>query len=208
MNRRNLITAIIGIIVIITGVIAYVTHFVVSAQHIPAGKFIKISNVDLAPKGKVIIVEQSWYGCPVGAAASWAIYDFLQHYGNLSYKLWYSDPYRTPANIPGLLFTNFTSNSIVDFYIAYVYNEYLNASYNGTPIPQNELVPVGEQIIKEEYTQMGALSSSPLHYPIRNASTNTAVWRAFSVLWQTIALKFCNTNLWSEWYLHCDYTDS
>ncbi|WP_187146869.1 hypothetical protein [Saccharolobus islandicus] len=51
MNRRNLITAIIGIIVIITGVIAYVTHFVVSAQHIPAGKFIKISNVDLSPKG-------------------------------------------------------------------------------------------------------------------------------------------------------------
>ncbi|ACR42994.1 conserved hypothetical protein [Sulfolobus islandicus M.16.4] len=101
MNRRNLITAIIGIIVIITGVIAYVTHFVVSAQHIPAGKFIKISNVDLAPKGKVIIVEQSWYGCPVGAAASWAIYDVLQHYDNLSYKLWYSDPYRTPANIPG-----------------------------------------------------------------------------------------------------------
>jgi len=166
MNRRNLITAIIGIIVIITGVIAYVTHFVVSAQHIPAGKFIKISNVDLAPKGNVIIVEQSWYGCPVGAAASWAIYDFLQHYGNLSYKLWYSDPYRTPANIPGLLFTNFTSNSIVDFYIAYVYNEYLNASYNGTPIPQNELVPVGEQIIKEEYTQMG-LPSQVVHYIIQ-----------------------------------------
>ncbi|WP_225968807.1 hypothetical protein [Saccharolobus islandicus] len=49
MNRRNLITAIMGII-IITEVITYVTYFIVSAQHIPAGKFIKISNVDLVPK--------------------------------------------------------------------------------------------------------------------------------------------------------------
>ncbi|WP_338598762.1 DUF929 domain-containing protein [Sulfolobus tengchongensis] len=155
MDRRSVIIAIVGIIIIIIGVVVYVTHFVASAQSIPAGKFIKISNEDLAPKGKVIVVVQSWYGCPVGAAASWAIYDVLQHYGNLSYELHYSDPDHSPANIPGLIFTNFTSNSVVEFYVAYVYNEYLNGSYNNTPIPQDQLIPVGEQILKEEYAQMG-----------------------------------------------------
>ncbi|QPG50113.1 DUF929 domain-containing protein [Saccharolobus solfataricus] len=166
MNRRNLITAIIGIIVIATGIIVYATHFIASAQPIPAGKFVKISNIDLAPKGKVIIVEQSWYGCPVGAAASWAIYDVLQHYGNLSYELHYSDPDHNPANIPGLIFTGFNSTSVVEFYVAYVYNEYLNASYNGTLIPQNELISVGEQILEEEIAKMG-LSPQVAQYIIQ-----------------------------------------
>ncbi|BFH73133.1 DUF929 domain-containing protein [Sulfurisphaera javensis] len=126
-----------------------------SINEIPAGKFVKISNIDLAPKGQVIVVEQSWYGCPVGAAASWAIYNVLKNYGNITYEFHYSDPDHKPANIPGLIFLNFTPTSIVRFYVAYVYNEYLNASYNGTPIPQNELIPIGEKILEEEYASMG-----------------------------------------------------
>ncbi len=156
MNKK-ILGIIVAVIVIIAGIAAYEVFFskIAMAQGIPAGRFIKISNEDLAPSGKIIVVVQSWYGCPVGAAASWAIYDVLKNYGNLSYELHYSDPDHSPANIPGLIFTGFKSTSVVEFYVAYVYNEYLNASYNGTPIPQNQLIPVGEQILKEEYAQMG-----------------------------------------------------
>lgn len=44
---------------------------------IPAGTFVKVNDQDYAPPGKVIVVVQSWYGCPVGAAASWAIYNVI-----------------------------------------------------------------------------------------------------------------------------------
>ncbi|MEM4086251.1 MAG: DUF929 domain-containing protein [Saccharolobus sp.] len=157
MSKKKLITIVVVAIIIIASISSYELFFskIATAQGIPAGKFVKVSNVDLAPKGKIIVVEQSWYGCPVGAAASWAIYDVLKNYGNISYELHYSDPDHSPANIPGLIFTNFTPNSVVEFYIAYVYNEYLNASYNGTPISQNQLITTGEQILKEEYAQMG-----------------------------------------------------
>lgn len=154
MNRP-----IIAVIVIVVLVIAFFSIYYISklsnASTIPAGKFVKISNMDLAPKGEVIVVEQTWYGCPVGAAASWAIYNVLKNYGNITFEFHYSDPDHNPANIPGLIFLNFTPTSIVRFYVAYVYNEYLNASYNGTPIPQNKLVTVGEEILKEEYASMG-----------------------------------------------------
>jgi len=155
MNKK-ILGIIIAVIVIIGGVVSFCYIKVSKATaEIPAGKFVKISNADLAPKGKIIVVEQSWYGCPVGAAASWAIYNTLKNYGNLSYELHYSDPDHNPANIPGLIFTNFTSSSILEFYVAYVYNEYLNASYNGTPIPQGQLVQQGETILKDELASMG-----------------------------------------------------
>ncbi|WP_240931239.1 DUF929 domain-containing protein [Acidianus sulfidivorans] len=153
--------SILIIVVIVAAVGIYELYFTkVASASIPEGKFVKISNEDLAPSGKIIIVEQSWYGCPVGAAASWAIYNVLREYGNVSYELHTSDPTHSPANIPGLVFLHFNSTSILQFYVAYVYNEYLNASYNGTPIPKNELIPVGEQILKEEYQQMGVPNAS------------------------------------------------
>ncbi|ABP94714.1 protein of unknown function DUF929 [Metallosphaera sedula] len=151
------ILAIVAVIVVVVSFLSlyFSRIYVTSAQSIPAGQFVKISNQDLAPKGKIIIVEQSWIGCPVGAAASWSIYDALKNYGNFSYQLHYSDPLHSPASIPGLIFTQFNSTSVVQFYVAYVYNEYLNASYNGTPIPESQLVQAGEQILTQEYSQMG-----------------------------------------------------
>ncbi|ARM74724.1 DUF929 domain-containing protein [Acidianus manzaensis] len=174
--KWRIVGIILAIVVIVAGIGFYELYFVKIAQaSIPAGKFIKISNEDLAPPGKIIVVEQSWYGCPVGAAASWAIYNTLKNYGNISYELHTSDPDHSPANIPGLIFLHFNSSSILQFYVAYVYNEYLNGSYNGTPIPKNQLIPVGEQILKEEYQQMGVPNASLVYQLIIKYETEVNV---------------------------------
>ncbi|AWR99141.1 DUF929 domain-containing protein [Metallosphaera hakonensis] len=155
MNRRLL--GVFVTLVLLVGLVIFMFSKtdVIGAQSVPPGRFVKVSNQDLAPTGRIIVVEQSWIGCPVGAAASWAIYNALRNYGNFSFELHYSDPLHSPANIPGLLFKGFNSTSILNFYVAYVYNQYLNASYNGTPIPQSELVQAGEQILQSQYSDMG-----------------------------------------------------
>ncbi|MFP3170537.1 MAG: DUF929 domain-containing protein [Sulfolobaceae archaeon] len=137
----------------------------------------KVNDQDYAPPGKVIVVVQSWYGCPVGAAASWAIYNVIKNYGNVSFQFHYSDPDHSPANIPGLIFTGFKSQGELEFYIAYVYNEYLNASYNGTPIPTDQLIPEGEQILTEELETMGVpnatqVASIIIHYEVNITVSN------------------------------------
>lgn len=142
---------------------------------IPAGKFVKISNADYAPPGKVIVVEQSWYGCPVGAAASWAIYNALKYYGTLNFTFHTSDPYHSPPSIPGLIFTGFKSNGVVEFYVAYVYNEYLNASYNGTPISKSQLIPVGEEILKEELESMGVPNATAVANLVIEYEVNVSI---------------------------------
>ena len=85
---KKILGIIIAVIVVIGGVLSfYYVKVIKAVPEISAGKFVKISNVDLAPKDKIIVVEQSWYGYPVGAATSWAIYNTLKNYGNLSYEL-------------------------------------------------------------------------------------------------------------------------
>ncbi|BCU67001.1 hypothetical protein HS7_04380 [Sulfolobales archaeon HS-7] len=146
------------IIVIIAGVLAFYfvgyKYIIGKSQAIPYGKFVKISNVDYAPKGKILIVEQSWIGCPVGAAASWVIYNVLFHYGNLSYYEHYSDPFdKAASNVPGLIFTGFKPSGVVEYEVVYTYNEYLNATPSGQPIPVNQLIPVGEQVLYAQLPQ-------------------------------------------------------
>lgn len=78
----------------------------------------------------------------------------LKNYGNISYYEHYSDPYDIVAsNVPGLIFTGFKSSGIIEFSVIYTYNEYLNATPSGTPIPTNELVSVGEQELQNELPQ-------------------------------------------------------
>ncbi len=158
MKRVYLVAVILAILV--AGVLSYYYFFVLpSSAAIPAGVFVKISNEDYAPLGKVAIYEQSWIGCPVGAAASWAIYLLISHYGKVEYYTHYSDPYdKTASNIPGLVFLNFTPNSSLEFHVAYLYNEYLNATPNGTPIPVSQLVQVGEEELMHDFpTQIAQL---------------------------------------------------
>ncbi|BBG25828.1 DUF929 domain-containing protein [Sulfuracidifex tepidarius] len=125
---------------------------------IPMYQFVKVSNQDYAPAGKVEVIEQSWVGCPVGATASWAIYGALAHFGKFTYYNHTSDPFdKVASNIPGLIFLNFTPNSTILFKVVYVYNEYLNASatlsngtyVSGVPILTSQLVYKGEAILND-----------------------------------------------------------
>ncbi|MCY0858807.1 MAG: DUF929 domain-containing protein [Sulfolobaceae archaeon] len=154
MNKRNsyILGAVIAVIILV-GVLSYYYLFVLpTSASIPAGVFVKVSNEDYAPLGKIEIYVQSWIGCPVGAAASWAIYLLISHYGKVEYYAHYSDPYdKSAPNIPGLIFLNFTPNSSIDFHIAYLYNEYLNATPNGTPIAVSQLIQVGEEELEHDF---------------------------------------------------------
>lgn len=142
-----------AIIIILGAFIAY-HYFITPTRAIPFGQFIKVSNEDYAPPGKVAIYVQSWIGCPVGAAASWDLYKLLSHYGKVEYYTHYSDPLDKAApSIPGLIFLNFTPNSSLIFHIAYTYNEYLNATPNGTPIATSQLIQVGEKELIQAFGQ-------------------------------------------------------
>ncbi|AWR95580.1 DUF929 domain-containing protein [Acidianus brierleyi] len=155
---KKTIIAIIALIVIIAGISYYELVPKTSSQSVsetvPFGKFIKVSNVDYAPPGKVEIFEQSWIGCPVGATASWVIYMIISHYGKVSYYTHYSDPYdKVAANIPGIIFTGFTPNSSLEFNVVYTYNEYLNATPTGTPVSVQNLISVGKKELEESLPQ-------------------------------------------------------
>ncbi len=151
--KKAIILLTILVIASVVGYLALTSKNAVNtrSETVPFGKFVKVSNADYAPPGKVEIFEQSWIGCPVGATASWAIYMIISHYGNVSYYAHYSDPYdKTAPSVPGLIFTGFTPNSTLEFTVVYTYNEYLNATPSGTPVPVNDLVQVGEQELEQE----------------------------------------------------------
>ncbi|EZQ02045.1 MULTISPECIES: DUF929 domain-containing protein [Acidianus] len=163
MKRVTVFATVVIIIIVIFIAYFLVIKPITSRAEIPYGKFVKVSNKDLAPPGKIIVVEQSWIGCPVGAVASWALYDVLSHYGNLSYYEHYSDPYdKVASNIPGLIFTGFKSNGVVEYQVSYLYNEYLNATPSGVPIPLSKLVQVGEEELQQELP--GNVSSVIIKY--------------------------------------------
>lgn len=112
--------------------------------------FVKVSSQDYAPPGKVEVYFISWYGCPYGATLSWPLYVALEHYGKISVVPHYSLSEQTLGGaVPGLLFQGFQSNSSVDFHFLYIYNQYLNATLDGTPLNGNA-IQVGLQEIQQE----------------------------------------------------------
>ncbi len=93
--------------------------------------FIKINNKGYTNNVTVYLV--SWLGCPFGASLSWPLYDTLTHFGNVSAEPHYSiDEADIGGYVPGLIFTGYEPNSTVSFHFIYLYNQYLNASPNGT----------------------------------------------------------------------------
>lgn len=109
--------------------------------------FIKVSNKGYSKNVSIYLV--SWYGCPFGASLSWPLYDVLSHFGNVSaethYSIYESD---IGGYVPGLLFLDFIPNSTVSFHYVYLYNEYLNASPEGTPM--KNLVEGGIEELRNE----------------------------------------------------------
>jgi hypothetical protein len=118
------------------------------------GSFVEISNQDFAGQNSVGIYFDSWIGCPIGAANSWAIYGTLSSYVSniatfVSYH--YSDPNEASVpNLPGILFNQgfeFNENGInVKFVPLYMYNETLYGyPYTNNPISPGQVLSVGYQ---------------------------------------------------------------
>jgi len=112
----------------------------ISASQETPGKWIKITNQDFAPANKTEVFLDGWIGCHVAAMDSWLIFYVLSHYGfNFTYEFHTSDPYRTPPNVPGLIFEGYKApkNSPIIFDWFYMYNQYLNEALLPTPQPMN-----------------------------------------------------------------------
>ncbi|ARM76200.1 DUF929 domain-containing protein [Acidianus manzaensis] len=139
-------------IAIIVGVIVFVLIFtlpyILQPFEVPLDTLFKVSNQDLSSNA-VCIILISWYGCPFGAADSWVLYNFLSHYGNITFKIGYSDPNDIYPNTPAVIFESFTSNSTIHFRFVYLYNRFLNATYNGSEV--NNYVKYGLNVIKTEF---------------------------------------------------------
>ena len=139
-KRRRILTMAVSIIiavVVVTGVIIFSGVFNSSTSKsntVSSGQFIKISSSDVSPQGGVNIYFLSWQGCPIGAADSWVVYNYIHTQdpslsNSTIYKeMHFSDPNESPTNIPGLLFNNFSytlSGISYHFHVLYVYGEYL-----------------------------------------------------------------------------------
>ncbi|BFH73814.1 DUF929 domain-containing protein [Sulfurisphaera javensis] len=152
MNK--LIPIILGIIVIISIIIAVSMRTQVTMAIGGLGYIFKVNNVNYAGDNSVQIYFISWYGCPNGATSSWILYLVLNKYGTVS-VIPHSSKFapRLGSAIPGLLFLNYTPKSNVYFHFIYLYNEYLNETLNGIPITNftgNQAVYLGLKELKSE----------------------------------------------------------
>lgn len=145
---------------IATIVIASLVYAFVYEANLPkiasgsTGEIFKVNNVNYANNDSVQVYFISWYGCPNGATASWELYLALSKFGYVSVE-----PHGSKFNpdigssVPGLIFTGFTPSSNVYFHYLYVYNEYLNETTTGIPIPNlasNQAVYLGLNIVKQD----------------------------------------------------------
>ncbi|MBB5253531.1 DUF929 domain-containing protein [Sulfurisphaera ohwakuensis] len=118
---------------------------------VPVGKFFYASPEDFAPPHQVDVYLIGWEGCHVALSDAWPLYVIMSAYGSLSYVYASSNPYRPFPNTTGLIFLNYTPyepDEPVHFYFIYMYNKWLNATPNGTPIPKGELITVGAEELK------------------------------------------------------------
>lgn len=146
-KKRIKMFAFAGVLIII--IIVFVpTHFWTrtgnqgfsAPSEITWGKFVQVSNQDYGNTTSVYFI--SWYGCPIGAADSWAFYSALSHFVNMSiasptphYSL-SSDAY---PNTPGLIFHHPVSSGTMIFEPLYVYNQTLTGSATDAPFSGNPL---------------------------------------------------------------------
>ena len=143
--RLALAVVIVSIIVVVSAILLLrgLSPSTNTSQHLQWGSFTKVSSGNFGSEVHVYYI--SWLGCPIGAANSWAFYLSLSSLGNISthVETHYSDPHDSQPNTPGLIFNGtFTVQGIV-FQPVYVYNQFMNATVNGTAIPKGSLVSVG-----------------------------------------------------------------
>ena len=115
------------------------------------GYFAKISDSNVGNRGTVSVYFLSWYGCPIGAAESWIIYNFTRQYTQgTSYirdENHTSDPVVAFPDTPGMIFNNYSmtySGIHYTFNAAYVYGQYVNNS-------GSELIRNGSQVMNASF---------------------------------------------------------
>ncbi len=143
---------IIVAIVVVAEVYPYIAPFNAPASINP-DTYYKVSNKDLLSNGSSAIFFVSWYGCPIGATNSWALYYAMNQTENISNDVSLhtatNDIY---AYQPGLLFNKdiiFKSNgNKFTFYPLYLYNESMTGTINNVSIKNSNLVSYGLSKIK------------------------------------------------------------
>lgn len=143
MNKKILNIAVIIFSIIMAIII--ISPFILSPFEEPNNRFFPV-NYKSTGKEKIILI--SWAGCPIGASLSWPLYLSLKNHGNITYYPWHSDPGDSFPCTPGLIFTNYTSNTINASFI-YLYNENLTGNFENKSISGN-LINYGLNELKSD----------------------------------------------------------
>lgn len=123
------------------------------AKGLTWGQFTQISRQDYGNTTQVYYV--SWYGCPIGAADSWAFYAYFSRAMNMSSYVspHYSDPYDSFPNTPGVIFEKQFTVGGVWFHPLYVYNQYMNQTTGGLSVNRSDSLELGISLLQSELPQ-------------------------------------------------------
>jgi len=162
-KKKQFILGIIAAIAIVILVIIAITNpFFSPPATITADKYYKISDHDLLSNGSTGIYFISWYGCPIGATDSWALYYVMNSTTNIyshveEHEAYNQDIYANAAETegqPGLLFNGSFSfqyhGKMATFYPLYMYNQTMTGTVNNAPI-HGTLESYGLSLINSTY---------------------------------------------------------
>jgi hypothetical protein len=202
----------ISIVLFISGIIPE-PHFTTkptqftTPSSIQWGTFTQLSNTNYGTHINIYYI--SWYGCPFGAADSWAFHLYLK---NIGYKQHYSNAKDIYPNTPGLLFTDGFSNNTLTFTPIYLYNQTmtgntLNQTITGSLLTYG-LNTLSQKLPQSIYTLekevMTIIPTSPFNQPsgikMQHINTNIIItgpngaWVLNGAFYNPDLLKGLSTN--------------
>ena len=161
-NRQFIFSVVAAVVIVVIVVLAITNPFFSPPSRIFPEKYYKISDHDLLSNGSTGIYFISWYGCPIGATDSWALYYVMNStsdiYSHVEYHQAYNqDIYSNATGTvgqPGLLFNgNFSfqyNGKTVTIYPLYMYNQTMTGTvHNGTI--NGSLTSYGLSLINSTY---------------------------------------------------------
>ena len=161
-NPQFIFSVIAAIIIVVIVVLAITNPFFSPPSKILPEKYYKISDHDLLSNGSTGIYFISWYGCPIGATDSWALYYAMNSttdiYSHVEYHQAYNrDIFANASGTvgqPGLLFKGTFSfqynGKSVTFYPLYMYNQTMTGTLNNGKI-NGSLASYGLSLINSTY---------------------------------------------------------
>ncbi|MEM0139586.1 MAG: DUF929 family protein, partial [Ferroplasma sp.] len=157
------VTVVLAILVIAIVMVAVLYPYIApfnAPSSITADKYYEISNKDVLSNGSSAVYFISWYGCPIGATDSWALYYAMNSSTNIYNHVKLHQAYKDDiygngtAGQPGLLFNGdfaFKYNSTTfNFYPLYMYNETMTGTISNGTI-SGTLASYGLSLINRTY---------------------------------------------------------